>query len=193
MRVCGGRGSVYEFSILNRLDICHMICFNSNIWGTVVFCSLLVYIFAKSLNSPFPFYMELTLFKVREVYFDIKLVTGHFLKCWGSAGPSIIGLVQVAATARGTTSANGSGNSECDTFFLTNWNGFFFLSPSSHVKMLLTLRLTVQICLFWGRGHSSSQGVLLSAAHAATPPYTFWYFSKWQIPLLTGCGTVYYR
>ena len=63
--------------------------------------------------------MELTLFKVSEVYCDMKLVTGHLFQMLGSAGPSKIApYLKLLLQQGGKTSEDGS--SECDTFILTN-------------------------------------------------------------------------
>lgn len=165
MHVCGGRGSVYEFSYLNGLNTCHMICSNctASIWGTVVFCSLCINLFENSLNSFSLFPMELTLFKV-SVFWHEAGDRAPF-QMFGSAGPSKIALAQVAEQQGAKRQRMGEpGSSECDTFILTNWNVFFCLPP--HLKMTLTSRLTKRICLFLRRRGWSSQGVLASSAHS---------------------------
>ena len=50
--------------------------------------------------------MELTLCKVSEVYFDMKLVTGHLFKCWGALAHQKIALPQVAAAAAAARGKN---------------------------------------------------------------------------------------
>lgn len=125
MHVCGGCGSVYEFSYLNGLNTCHhMICSNctASIRAAVVFCCLCICLFANSLNSLST--VELTLFEVSGDFSDMKLVTGHLFKRWGAMAHQKNGTTSSCCSSKGQNVRGEDGRS--DTFILTMWNAVFF-------------------------------------------------------------------